>query len=425
MSAAMSVAMFSLLPAQANDEGEKGAVEVQETGSGENADEQSAEVAEQDILVEVNPEAQVDEARVALDLAIDETAARGNQPLETRILRIDAAPAGDILAVQAQGDVAAGQVLAQLEGPGKYWIGIHLHEVSPALRSQLNLEEGHGILIGDVSPDSPASKAGVKQHDILLAVGDTKIGKNEDVLKVVKEADGKEIKLKVLRGGSERIVAVTPTERPEGKFTVVAPEGTAQDAIRWWQQVQPGGAGVFQPNANLEFNLVKPSPGVLLPGRHTYALARTELPEDLSITITREGKKPAKISVKQKERDIETTEDKVQELPEDLRRFVEPMLGRQRAALNLTPAPGGRPFNMRVAPRAVPPMQVAPPQQAKPADVLIPPPAGQEQRRVRVRALPPGGAPAAVEQRIEALERQLKELERAIKESDDKKDSAK
>src|SRR5688572_11287676 len=105
--AAVSVATFSLLPVQANDEAEKGAVEVQETATDENADEQGAEAA-----------------------------AGGNQPLETRILHIDAAPAGDILTVQAQGEVAAGQLLAQLEGPGKYWIGIHLHEVSPALRSQ-------------------------------------------------------------------------------------------------------------------------------------------------------------------------------------------------------------------------------------------------------------------------------------------------
>jgi hypothetical protein len=135
-----------------------------------------------------------------------------------------------------------------------------------------------------------------------------------------------------------------------------------------------------------------------------------QLPESLSITITREGKQPAKIKVKQQEREIETTEDKVGELPEDLRRYVEPMLGRPRATLNLRGAPGApqrATLRLNNRPGAA-------------ADVIIPAPPGAEQPQRRVRALPPGG-PEDVEKRLEALERRLDELQRTVRPLDDRK----
>jgi hypothetical protein len=125
------------------------------------------------------------------------------------------------------------------------------------------------------------------------------------------------------------------------------------------------------------------------------------LPDSLSITITREGKHPAKIKVKQEEREIETTEDKVNELPEDIRRYVEPMLGRPRAALNLRAAPQRAALRLDARP-------------GEAADVIIPAPPGAEQPRRRVRALTPGG-PEGVEKRLEALERRLDELQRTVR----------
>jgi hypothetical protein len=311
----------------------------------------------------------------------------GEDVRATRILRIDAAPAGDVLAVRVDGE-------PRVEELGKYWIGVQINEVSPALRSQLNLEKDRGVLIGEVLPESPASKGGVKQHDILLAIRDQKVAGNEDVLKAVKDADGKELKLTVLRGGSERTLTVTPAERPKRDVTAPQTEGP-QEVARWienFQQFQQSAPAGWT-DRNLQYNVVKPGQAWVFPGQNwQIALPAAALPEDLSISVTRQGKQPAKITIKQKERVIETTEDKLAEVPDDLRRYVDPMLGRSRAAWNRRASVGN--------------------------DMLMPAPPGQEGRQKRIRTQPPGRSPEPVERRLEELERRFKELERSLDKRD-------
>lgn len=47
-------------------------------------------------------------------------------------------------------------------------LGVRMERVPEVLADQLTLEPGHGILITDVLPDTPADKAGFKVHDIVL-----------------------------------------------------------------------------------------------------------------------------------------------------------------------------------------------------------------------------------------------------------------
>jgi hypothetical protein len=405
--------MISGLSAQADDASQTSAAEDQpRTEVGEfrvqTIDKDGKQTEEQLIILKSNPSVTIDESGKALNLIQGDVliTTDGGEEQSQRILRIDAAPAGDVLAVRLDDDEQKEQ--AEF---GKYWIGVQIHEVSPALRAQLNLEENRGVLVGEVLPDSPATKAGLKQYDILLAIGEHKIGTNEDVLKAVKATDGKEIKLTFLRGGSERSVNITPAERPVKTVVARAPEG-AKEFARWFQGVQPGAPPEFvQQWPNLQFDVVKPWQALVLSNPDSPLLRLSPpLPDSLSITITREGKHPAKIKVKQEEREIETTEDKLNELPDDIRRYVEPMLGRPRATLSLRTAPGaaqhGR-LRLDARPGAA-------------GDIVIPAPPGAEQPQKRVRALPPGG-PAGVEKRLEAIERRLDELQRTVGPSDDGK----
>jgi membrane-associated protease RseP (regulator of RpoE activity) len=47
-------------------------------------------------------------------------------------------------------------------------LGVQVQKPSDALADQLNLPEGKGLVIENVEADSPAAKAGIKPHDILL-----------------------------------------------------------------------------------------------------------------------------------------------------------------------------------------------------------------------------------------------------------------
>jgi membrane-associated protease RseP (regulator of RpoE activity) len=400
--------MISGLSAQAGDDGQDNAGEkkprtqVRELNV-HTIDVDGQQSQQQVIVVEGEAESTGEKSAQALNLVEEEvliTTDDGGERSE-RVLRINAEPAGDVLTVRLA-DESQPQELEL----GKYWIGLQVNEVSPALRAQLNLEEGRGVLVGEVLPDSPASKAGVKQYDIVLAIGEHKVGANDDVLKAVKVADGKELKLTLLRGGSERSVSVTPAERPKRDVAAFAPKdaGSVATWIQSLNQLQPG-AGAEWPN--VQFDVVKPGQAWVLDDNQ-FQFRTTALPEDLSISITREGKAPAKIKIRQKEREIETTEDKLSELPEDLRRYVEPMLGRGRAAMSFGGARGLAPPAPRLRLNA---------KAGRSGDVLITPPPGAETQERRVRVLPPGG-PEGVEKRLEALERRLDELQRAVRPAD-------
>jgi hypothetical protein len=401
--------MISGLSAQADDAGRTGAAEDKSRAAvGEvklqTIDKDGKQSEQRVIVLEGDSTVTTDGSEKSLHLFKEDVliTTDDGQKQSQRILRIDAEPAGDVLAVRLD-DEAEAQELEL----GKYWIGVQINDVSPALRAQLNLEENRGVLVGEVLPDSPATKAGVKRYDILLAIGEHKIGANEDVLRAVKAADGKEIRLTLLRGGSERSVSVTPAERPVRAVVARPPEG-AKELATWFQRVQPGvPLGTVQQWPNLQFDVVKPGQALVLSNPELPLVRQpVQLPESLSITITREGRQPAKIKVKQEEREIETTEDKTGELPDDIRRHVEAMLGRPRAALNFRGA--------RVAPqRAMLRLDARP----AAADVIIPAPPGAEQPQRRVRALPPGG-PEGVEKRLEALERRLDELQRTVRPPD-------
>ena len=410
--------MISGLSAQADDAGQTDAAAKKPPAAlGElrlqTIDKDGKQIGERVIVLQGDPAVTIDGSANTLNLEGDVLINTDDgQEQSRRILRINAEPVGDVLAVRMT-DEADAQELEL----GKYWIGLQINEVSPALRAQLNLEENRGVLIGEVMPDSPATKAGVKRYDILLAIGEHKIGTNEDVLKAVKAADGKEVRLTLLRGGSERSVSVTPAERPVKTVVARAPEG-AKEFARWFQRVQPGAPpGMISDFQNLQFDVVKPGQALVL-SNPEWPLVRplAQLPDSLSITITREGKQPAKIKVKQEEREFETTEDKVNELPEDVRRYVESMLGRPRPTLTLRGG-AGAPQRGRLRLDARP---------GAAGDIVIPAPPGAEQPQRRVRSLPPGGPAAGVEKRVEQLERRLEELQREVRGRDDgKRDDAK
>src|SRR5262245_57613546 len=50
------------------------------------------------------------------------------------------------------------------EQSGKYWIGVECRDASPKLRAQLGLKDDEGLVVMHVAEDSPAAKAGLKQH---------------------------------------------------------------------------------------------------------------------------------------------------------------------------------------------------------------------------------------------------------------------
>ena len=79
---------------------------------------------------------------------------------------------------------------------------------------QLPIDEGQGVWIQYVVPESPAAKAGLKRFDVLYKIGDKLISNPLEVSNVVEELGGQRVKITFLRKGRMEETELTVEERP-------------------------------------------------------------------------------------------------------------------------------------------------------------------------------------------------------------------
>jgi membrane-associated protease RseP (regulator of RpoE activity) len=175
------------------------------------------------------------------------------------------------------------------------------------------LPEGKGISVDEVLPDSPAVKAGIKPHDVIVAAGDKEIATLEDLSSAIQAKGKAELALTLYRGGKKETVTVTPAEGPQ----VLQFKADGDVPRVFTKRLPPPGAPEGVP---LQFSIVRPGIAIDI-GRPL------DLPEDVSVTVTKQGKTPAKIQVKRGDKTWDVEEGKVGELPEDVRPWVRRALG--------------------------------------------------------------------------------------------------
>jgi Do/DeqQ family serine protease len=111
----------------------------------------------------------------------------------------------------------AKRIINELKTNGKVkhtWLGIHIEQITEDVANELKLTNQKGAIIREVTPDSPADKAGLKVKDIILKAGDRDIETREDLIEeVLKTKIGKKIDLKILRKGSSLNIPVITGER--------------------------------------------------------------------------------------------------------------------------------------------------------------------------------------------------------------------
>ena len=86
-------------------------------------------------------------------------------------------------------------------------IGVVVETVEPALRAQLSLAEGEGLVVQRVREESRAAEAGIQQYDILLRVGNKPIRSAVDLRNAWREAESS-ISVTVLRKGVEQQIEI-------------------------------------------------------------------------------------------------------------------------------------------------------------------------------------------------------------------------
>jgi len=272
----------------------------------------------------------------------------------------------------------------------KFWIGVECGPLVELLKSQLQLE--HGVVAMSVMDESPASKAGLQKFDILLQLGDEKLRDVSQLIDVVDALGAKEATLRVMRGGKELSLSITPIERPQR---------AAADPNALEMQLRNSLGGLPE-KVQKDVRVMVVRPGTVFP----TDLGAVKLPEGMSISISKSDDKPATIDVQQGEKKWSVTEDELDKLPPEIRVHVErmraPMVHLQGPAQFRTLPPGGTKVagRIEVIPSAVPVIPGAVP----PGDAVVP--------RVKVHSLPAvPGQPSQLAELHQKLDQVLKAVQ--------------
>jgi hypothetical protein len=235
---------------------------------------------------------------------------------------------------------------AQADAPPRLWLGVRGGPVAdPVLRTHLQLAADTGVVIEEVLPESPAAKAGLRRHDIILRANGKAVHGMEVLQQAVAESEGRPIELTLIRLGQEMTLAATPEERPadlsgqsrppaEGNWGAgfggdfggglgegfgerfgrgFAGGGVAQELQDMLRQFQEGGG-----------RMRRIGPGMILGGPLGAAL-----PNGVSVRVERRNDEPPTITLQRGDETWTASADDPQSLekfPEELRPFAAQML---------------------------------------------------------------------------------------------------
>ena len=113
------------------------------------------------------------------------------------------------------------------------YIGASVQTLTPELAEAMKLKgEPSGALVGEVTPQSPSEKAGMKTGDVITSVNGKKIGDSRELrLMIGSMPPGTKIQIEVNREGQSKIINVELAEMPAGtaeQDTEASPEENAQ-----------------------------------------------------------------------------------------------------------------------------------------------------------------------------------------------------
>jgi serine protease Do len=99
------------------------------------------------------------------------------------------------------------------------YLGIGVKEILADRAKELKLKEEAGVEVTRVDAGSPAEKAGLKAGDAVLEYQNTRVEGAEQFVRLVRETPvGRQVKLKITRGGSSQTLSAIIGERQNGSF---------------------------------------------------------------------------------------------------------------------------------------------------------------------------------------------------------------
>lgn len=155
---------------------------------------------------------------------------------------IEIAPGGGMIWKEAESE------------PPKVMLGVTSTMLSDDLAQHLGVDKASALLIGSVVPESPASAAGLKKGDVIVALNGQPLDESKSLRDRLRDKNpGDEVTLSVIQGGQKNDVKVKLAAYDSKKFATFAPitkvepdiefKGLAElEALRGLEGFKHGGA---------------------------------------------------------------------------------------------------------------------------------------------------------------------------------------
>jgi len=127
----------------------------------------------------------------------------------------------------------AKELVPQLETEGhvtRGWLGVSIQKLTPELAESLGVKETQGALVAEVTPGSPAAKAGFKTGDLITSYDGKKLEEHGGLPSLVAATPvGSSVPVEVLRDGASKTLRVTVAKLADDEVR----ESSAPGKARW------------------------------------------------------------------------------------------------------------------------------------------------------------------------------------------------
>jgi len=119
-------------------------------------------------------------------------------------------------------------ILTALREKGKVtrgWLGVMIQKITPELAKSFSLKDDSGALVGDVIPDGPAAKAGIKRGDVIVKFNGQEVNDVGQLPKIVASTTpDTQVDVVVIRGGRSQTLNVHIAILKDGEAKVAQVE---------------------------------------------------------------------------------------------------------------------------------------------------------------------------------------------------------
>jgi serine protease Do len=98
-------------------------------------------------------------------------------------------------------------------GSGRSGLGLTVQPVTPEIAKQLELKTPTGVVVSRVEPSGAAADAGLQRGDVIVEIDRKPVKSVEDFDKLMAQAGGKQVLMRVQREGSALYVALAPATK--------------------------------------------------------------------------------------------------------------------------------------------------------------------------------------------------------------------